>query len=663
MRDQNIYHPNTYNPRKRQRKQAAGALFVDPFLSAGKKSTAQPRPAVYVQPLGIGPIVQPNKNDVLCGRGGRINAHDGNVQFREIIVKHKKEYLSKATKKLDKAHIAARIIQEIRTLHPPGRFLKEDSSTGMWWDIGDQKAIKKAGQALREDAPDLRNENDGGAEQTAEKKNSMSISPTKKTPKPRKVIAPKPSAKQRTLVNNPPPQSTAIREGRGAMSGHNPQVRIPMSGRGAQQNMRPQQERSQQNMRPQQQQNNMRAQQNMRQQRQQLNNNKKPHPSTRQKSWDSSGSSSFGISLHEPPARPLPASNPSFGFAAKGFAAKGFAAKGFAAKGLLQNAAALVGSSRLGLAFNRHPRGTEAGNMSKQAFQRMHPQQQVAQGPPRRPDEVLFGRGFTPTEINSTEISGVSGNTMSSLSNFSGLTESTCSNRVGSSYAVAPTSSQFPPPIHPMAARLLLGPVPTHHHNFNSRNQISDLTLSNGKITPLTRSYMSTSGLQRSPSFEDLTGSGAPLGYPSFAKMLAAEDKQVADVFDSMPPPLKINCASPSSSNSRRKAAAQTMSNLMSVASISSSNSAMSESSWLGNNSGRISNVKGGGSMASSFIGGSSMASSYRGGSLGSFGGSASIGSLNSGMGTMTHSLLGSVKSMSDVSENIMALDLASTGT
>jgi translation elongation factor P/translation initiation factor 5A len=75
--------------------------------------------------------------------GGRINSHEGNVRFREIIQIHKKEYLSPATKKLEKAHIAKRIVDYIRNMNPPGRFLKEDTSDGFWYDIGDGKALKK----------------------------------------------------------------------------------------------------------------------------------------------------------------------------------------------------------------------------------------------------------------------------------------------------------------------------------------------------------------------------------------------------------------------------------------------------------------------------------------------------------------------------------------
>mmetsp|Transcript_10533 Transcript_10533/g.11969 ORF Transcript_10533/g.11969 Transcript_10533/m.11969 type:complete len:230 (+) Transcript_10533:266-955(+) len=124
--------------------------------ASDRKSTAQPRPVLNVPPRGIGPITDPNENDVLCGRGGRINSHAGNVQFRDIIHSKKKEYLAPSTKKLEKAHIAAGIVNDIRTMDPPGRFMKEDRGTGMWFDIGDAKAIKKTGQALREDAPDIR---------------------------------------------------------------------------------------------------------------------------------------------------------------------------------------------------------------------------------------------------------------------------------------------------------------------------------------------------------------------------------------------------------------------------------------------------------------------------------------------------------------------------
>ena len=95
--------------RRQQKRQTAGNMIGN-FLKGGgggggnggrkKTSTAQPRPQILIPPKGIGPVHDINANDVLCGRGGRINAHTGNVQFREIVQLRKKDYLAKTTKKL-----------------------------------------------------------------------------------------------------------------------------------------------------------------------------------------------------------------------------------------------------------------------------------------------------------------------------------------------------------------------------------------------------------------------------------------------------------------------------------------------------------------------------------------------------------------------------------
>ena len=79
-----------------------------------KKKAA--RPVLNVPPRGIGPITNPNENDVLSGRGGGrggINSHLGNMQFRDIIHSQKSEYLDPSTKRDEKAHIAARIVSGI----------------------------------------------------------------------------------------------------------------------------------------------------------------------------------------------------------------------------------------------------------------------------------------------------------------------------------------------------------------------------------------------------------------------------------------------------------------------------------------------------------------------------------------------------------------------
>jgi hypothetical protein len=101
----------------------------------------------------------PNENDVLCGRGGSINSHNGNEQFRTFVEKRRRVYLT-ARFKREKRLIASSIVSEIRGMDPPGRFLarKGNKDSGYWYDIGDEKARDKTSQALRENAPSIRAE-------------------------------------------------------------------------------------------------------------------------------------------------------------------------------------------------------------------------------------------------------------------------------------------------------------------------------------------------------------------------------------------------------------------------------------------------------------------------------------------------------------------------
>lgn len=115
---------------------------------------------VVIMPGHEGLVTKPNVNDVLSGRGGRINNHKGNVHFRQLVNETKLKYMAKTTKKLEKVQIANQIVHKIRSMDPPGRFLKEDPKSGLWIEIGDERARKKAGQALREKAPETRRELD-----------------------------------------------------------------------------------------------------------------------------------------------------------------------------------------------------------------------------------------------------------------------------------------------------------------------------------------------------------------------------------------------------------------------------------------------------------------------------------------------------------------------
>ena len=111
------------------------------------------------------PIVRirdPGPADVLCGRGGGINAHEGNAAFRELVKEQKRRY-NLAAKKDEKAEISQTIVDHIKSKN--GRFLQRDTSQpfatgggtkGWWVEITNDKAMSKTSQALREGAPSIR---------------------------------------------------------------------------------------------------------------------------------------------------------------------------------------------------------------------------------------------------------------------------------------------------------------------------------------------------------------------------------------------------------------------------------------------------------------------------------------------------------------------------
>lgn len=98
-------------------------------------------------------VTKPTEHDVLFGRGGGVNRHAGNVHFRRLVSEHEYGYRT-TSRKCEKTDISAKIVMLIRQLDPPGRFLKNEGS-GIWHDVGDEKARNKTSQALRERGPAL----------------------------------------------------------------------------------------------------------------------------------------------------------------------------------------------------------------------------------------------------------------------------------------------------------------------------------------------------------------------------------------------------------------------------------------------------------------------------------------------------------------------------
>ncbi len=99
-----------------------------------------------VKPNKGGVITSINPNDVLSGRGGSINSHSGNVQFRRLL----KERLLRNDIKYQRRKEAFDVVRYIRQMDPPGRFLKEDRGCDGWHEIGDVSALRKAQRGMRD---------------------------------------------------------------------------------------------------------------------------------------------------------------------------------------------------------------------------------------------------------------------------------------------------------------------------------------------------------------------------------------------------------------------------------------------------------------------------------------------------------------------------------
>lgn len=97
-------------------------------------------------------IAEPRETDVLCGRGGAALRHAGNQTYRRLVNLNKGLYIT--CLKTEKLKISRSIVAAIR--EQKGRFLERDAKKGVWFDIGDKKAVEKTSQALREGQPKLK---------------------------------------------------------------------------------------------------------------------------------------------------------------------------------------------------------------------------------------------------------------------------------------------------------------------------------------------------------------------------------------------------------------------------------------------------------------------------------------------------------------------------
>lgn len=99
-------------------------------------------------------LIEPEVHDVISGRAQGISHHPGNEYYRYLIRKYKVRYVSSTS--TEKKKIIKDLVKIVENQSPPGRFLKIIPETGMYIQMSYNEAKKKIGQALREDAPKIR---------------------------------------------------------------------------------------------------------------------------------------------------------------------------------------------------------------------------------------------------------------------------------------------------------------------------------------------------------------------------------------------------------------------------------------------------------------------------------------------------------------------------
>ena len=136
-------------------------------------------------------IRHPHPHDVLSGRGGGINGHEGNVRFRAWVAQRKNDY-NLAPSKVEKAQVARQVIAVVQNQDPPGRFLQKDrtmastssssGSTSWWIELDDERRMAKTSQALREGAPLIRAAHKDELQQQQKQRKSAKTTTTRTPP-------------------------------------------------------------------------------------------------------------------------------------------------------------------------------------------------------------------------------------------------------------------------------------------------------------------------------------------------------------------------------------------------------------------------------------------------------------------------------------------------
>jgi len=121
---------------------------------------------------------EPGFNDVLIGRCKRCYEHSGNKSFHIFVASRLNEY-SKATSKMAKSKILASAVSEIQKKSPHAGFIKKDSETGLWFQVGEFLAREKTSQAFRDALHDGYKSSNSSRKKRRKTKKTDSASPDK----------------------------------------------------------------------------------------------------------------------------------------------------------------------------------------------------------------------------------------------------------------------------------------------------------------------------------------------------------------------------------------------------------------------------------------------------------------------------------------------------
>lgn len=85
-------------------------------------------------------ITTPGEKDILLGREPKSWNHEGNRRYREVILKHQKEYHA-AAKRCIKTSIVASIVEKLTS--EGCRFLKRDKKNKVWHQVDRTTCVEK----------------------------------------------------------------------------------------------------------------------------------------------------------------------------------------------------------------------------------------------------------------------------------------------------------------------------------------------------------------------------------------------------------------------------------------------------------------------------------------------------------------------------------------